>query len=519
MTTHANPGSRGAPAITFLPGRSSLLQRKCACGSPTSTLNGECAECKSKRRLQTKLAIGASNDPLEQEADRVADQVMTLHTHSVVGGAPPRIQRYVEQAPEKSETAPASVDSVLASPGRPLEPTLRQDMEQRFGHDFSRVRVHADPLANRSAQDVNANAYTVGNHVVFGAGRFGPSERGGLHLLAHELTHVVQQSQAAGVPQRVQRGSLKGPTTKPHKCGGWTCAPMGECKKPDGKSAPGTTPSTSWALTANIDVDVLTSTDINSMDDVGHAFVEFSESNGDRYTYGHYPNKLQLPSDFKPQVQGCTAHPDQTHSACVDLRIPFSLTPTQYKDALEFAQAWCIAGQPYHLLTNNCTTFVDRVVGVAGKTLPSSRGPVASGAVNADNPNTLFDAFVSQSDSAAWRQRVNGDFTGSYDYAGGKSVSFLSFELKTDNKYSVAGKYSYPGSSGDTVKGTLDGRLTFEVDPVTKLVTATVKFDWSEPGGSGKGVWTISTAGDLKGTWGHGTDSSSAGGWQLKKAP
>ena len=75
-----------------------LLQRKCACGSPTASLTGECAECKSKKRLQTKLTIGASNDPLEQEADRVADQVLAAPAHPAVSGAPPRIQRFTGQA-------------------------------------------------------------------------------------------------------------------------------------------------------------------------------------------------------------------------------------------------------------------------------------------------------------------------------------------------------------------------------------------------------------------------------------
>lgn len=175
-----------------------LLQRKCACGSPTSSLTGECAECKSRKCLQTKLAIGASNDPLEQEADRVADQVLAAPSNPAVSGAPPRIQRLKGQATGQTDTAPASVDRVLASPGRSLGPALRQDMEQRFGHDFSQVRVHSDAAAEQSARQVGANAYTMGHHIVFGAGWLAPGTQEGRRLLAHELTHVVQQSGAAG---------------------------------------------------------------------------------------------------------------------------------------------------------------------------------------------------------------------------------------------------------------------------------------------------------------------------------
>ena len=179
-----------------------LLQRKCACGSPTVSLTGECSECSSKKRLQTKLAIGASNDPLEQEADRVVDQVMAASPHSAVSSAFPHIQRFAGQATGHADPAPASVDRVLAGPGRPLDPALRQDMEQRFGYDFSRVRVHSGSAAERSAQDVNAHAYTVGHSIVFGASRFTPGTHEGRRLLAHELTHVVQQSGSAAAVQR-----------------------------------------------------------------------------------------------------------------------------------------------------------------------------------------------------------------------------------------------------------------------------------------------------------------------------
>jgi hypothetical protein len=171
-----------------------LLQRKCACGAATASLTGECRECRSIKGLQAKLAIGASNDPLEQEADRVADQVLAAPAHLAVSGASPRIQRFTGQATGQAGTAPASVDHVLAGPGTPLDPGLRQDMEQRFGHDFSRVRVHSGAAAEQSAREVGADAYTAGNRIVFGAGRFAPGTCDGRRLLAHELTHVVQQS-------------------------------------------------------------------------------------------------------------------------------------------------------------------------------------------------------------------------------------------------------------------------------------------------------------------------------------
>src|SRR2546423_4368239 len=180
-----------------------VLQRKCDCGNHM-VAGGECSDCAKKRNgIQRKLAIGASNDSFEQEADHIADQILAAPTHHSVNATPPRIQRYATQATGQTDIVPGSVDQVLAGSGRPLEPNLRRDMEQRFVHDFSRVRVHSGAAAGQSARELNARAYTVGHNIVFGAGRFAPDTQQGRHLIAHELTHVVQQ--AAGLSSTIQR--------------------------------------------------------------------------------------------------------------------------------------------------------------------------------------------------------------------------------------------------------------------------------------------------------------------------
>ena len=181
------------PAPSFTTVQAGILQRKCLCGNHTMAA-GACADCaKKKNGLQRKLTIGASHDPLEREADRVADQVLTAPAHSAVSGTSPRIQRFAGQATGEAGTVPASVDRVLASGGRPLGPALQQDMEQRFGYDFSRVCVHTGDSAEQSAREVSAHAYTAGNNIVFGAGQYEPESTAGRRLIAHELTHVVQQ--------------------------------------------------------------------------------------------------------------------------------------------------------------------------------------------------------------------------------------------------------------------------------------------------------------------------------------
>lgn len=112
-----------------------------------------------------------------------------------------------------AEPDAAQIDSVLRSSGRPLDHETRRYMESRIGFDFGKVRIHSDARAASSAKAVGALAYTVDSHVVFGTGRYAPNTSQGRRLLAHELTHVVQQSHGiarrpAGIspaPAHIQR--------------------------------------------------------------------------------------------------------------------------------------------------------------------------------------------------------------------------------------------------------------------------------------------------------------------------
>jgi hypothetical protein len=144
----------------------SSVQRKCACGNRADA-GGECAKCRQKRE-----------------------------------GA---LQRAAVSASPVNDTPPI-VHDVLRSSGRPLNEATRAFMEPRFAHDFSHVRVHTDAEAAESARAVNALAYTIGANVTFAAGQYQPTSEMGRRLLAHELTHVVQQRHAPAV---VRGASLK----------------------------------------------------------------------------------------------------------------------------------------------------------------------------------------------------------------------------------------------------------------------------------------------------------------------
>jgi hypothetical protein len=115
------------------------------------------------------------------------------------------MQRRSTHPGDRADAAPASVDRALAAPGAPLPSALRHDMEQRFGHDFSSVRVHTGAAAEQSTNDIDAQAYTVGHDVVFASGQYAPGTSHGNRLVAHELMDVVQQGDSVPLLQRRPR--------------------------------------------------------------------------------------------------------------------------------------------------------------------------------------------------------------------------------------------------------------------------------------------------------------------------
>jgi hypothetical protein len=154
--------------------------------------------------LRAKLVVGHPDDPLEREADSMAAQVMRTPGPSACGPSchcahcqdqQDHLRRSPTDNPPAAvpSVAPPIVHDVLKAPGQPLAPGLRAAMEGRFGQDFSAVRLHTGPEADHSATAVGARAYTVGSDIVFGAGQYAPATIAGQHLLAHELTHVLQQ--------------------------------------------------------------------------------------------------------------------------------------------------------------------------------------------------------------------------------------------------------------------------------------------------------------------------------------
>ena len=137
------------------------------------------------------LEIGTTSDRWERQAERLASEISTIRPAG---------------EPGRHRANPPQISRLAGRSGRPLDATTRDYMERRFDHDLGAVRIHADPQAARSARRLGARAFTVGTHVVFGTGEFTPSTAAGKRLLAHELTHVVQQAGEGG-----KQGVLEGP--------------------------------------------------------------------------------------------------------------------------------------------------------------------------------------------------------------------------------------------------------------------------------------------------------------------
>lgn len=152
--------------LSSAPLKAGFLQRKCACGTHTIVGN-KCNGCSNKQGI---------------------------------------VQRKSLNNAEHAE-APPIVHEVLKSSGQPLDESTRTFFEPRLGHDFSKVRVHTDTLAGESAEAINAAAYTVGRDIVFGRGHYAPITVYGQQLLAHELTHVIQQRNFGGsIPHNLKIG-------------------------------------------------------------------------------------------------------------------------------------------------------------------------------------------------------------------------------------------------------------------------------------------------------------------------
>ena len=248
-----DPLSHSLPGQGLLSNQEGLLQRKCACGG-TPGVDGLCAECRSKQlgfqglldqpevsryspevdagqpaptqsplpraalvgprfghhfanvrifsetsaNVRPKLTVNEPGDANEQEADRIADGLMS----TPAGSTAVPLSSSADRGPQVRSELAEQIER-LQSGGSTLSTQERAHFEPRLGHDFSRVRIHTDSPAAESARMLGAYAYTTGQDISFAAGHYSPGTPSGRRLLAHEFVHVVQQSRSS--PARHER--------------------------------------------------------------------------------------------------------------------------------------------------------------------------------------------------------------------------------------------------------------------------------------------------------------------------
>jgi len=179
-----------------------VIQR-CANGRPCAA----CAAAAADRPEQDlrRLTISRPDDPSEREAERVADCVMRTATPVLQRKCASceeeehKLHRKALDTPAVDRAAGGAVPAVVhqaleAGGGSPLDPGTRAFFEPRFGTDFEQVRIRSDRQAAEAAAAVNARAFTAAGSIYFASGEYRPQSNAGRRLLAHELTHVVQQS-------------------------------------------------------------------------------------------------------------------------------------------------------------------------------------------------------------------------------------------------------------------------------------------------------------------------------------
>lgn len=185
-----------------------VMSSALAGGPPVMQLGSSSSD---SARVQTKLEVSRPGDRYEQEADRIAEHVMSMHPDAgpassavAAGLLGPSLQRKPDGDQQTSSAQPSFLSSLGS--GQPLDRSTREFFESRFGSDLNEVRIHDGAEAAESARELNARAYTVGRDVVFGPGQYQPHTSNGRELLAHELTHTLQQRSepAPSIQRRVE---------------------------------------------------------------------------------------------------------------------------------------------------------------------------------------------------------------------------------------------------------------------------------------------------------------------------
>ncbi len=505
--------------------RAAPLQRQCACGTQVGAgASGRCPACERRKAqgLQARLAVGAVHDPLEHEAEQVADQVLRGD-----GGRRPALRQagaaLAQQAAApraaRPHAAPASVDAVLSSVGEPMAPALRSDMEQRFGHDLSRVRIHADGAAARSAQELRAHAWTVGPHIAFAPGRYAPGSAAGRHLLAHELTHVVQQG--AATPALVQRHSYD----EADPCSGaartqiddgqrMAKAAVVAARAQLGQGAPSGPMATWFLYLFGAQAEAKRAT-------IAGRFGLLEEALQQDYTY------LCPPATERPcsHAQAEMLSPDRV-AICAQRVQTFSrlgMARLLVHENVRRTQGRRSVTNINDTVTGECnmpqrgTEYVEATTDANHPVTHSCFAEKALGTQRAERAQQAQGVFGHLMRPQHGPSRWAGDMT----IESSKSTVATTVQLQLQmvgGDFVLTGNYQYAHPSSGPVQGEIVfADLRFEDPPDGERTT--IRFDWREGSATGRGYWLSAGADTLKGQWGRGMSMRDGGIWTLQPQP
>jgi hypothetical protein len=540
--------------------------------------------------IQAKLKIGQPGDIYEQEADRVADAVIRMpepqlrqqqeeeeedliQTKPLVDQITPFVQKQVEEEEEEllqTKTHSSQVTEVtsniesriqsLKGGGQPLPKVMRDFFEPRFGYDFSGIRIQTNSHAWMLNRKLNSRAFTTGKDIFFGQGQYNPGSLSGRKLLAHELTHTIQQDEMK--EKYIQRAEV------------------------DDRSCAGLT---------DIETDI--NTRVNS--DIGAARTTAGTPLNVATFLADVERRLGGRGPISPIEQFIEAMPPSKR------RIPpQSLSGTKYQGAEGAGHFWrlhtlrlahvagaavkvnsiCVGadklghffqqGYQYYLLARSMgrgTAAAESLgrsqeIGTSGLGVGTWHGStgVYSNADLAANRDglTFYDhlraspssytfnisSYISNSwneqtnpsyYSAAlarvvWRNLLNGGWRGVFNSGSSSSNTIIQVNLSATTSGLVTGTYSYTISSG-TITGVIrNGHITQRTTSVTGTSATstgapgtsssaspvsgiTINFDWQQGSLTGKGIWNSGNEQTLNGTWGTGSSDNNGGAWNIVK--
>ncbi len=512
-----------------------------------------------KSTFQAKLRIGPANDVYEREADRTADRVMRgpVPSGGISGGPSDGLVRRKCAACEEEEkktlqrkeggassgpaTAPPIVHDVLSGSGRPLDPSVRSFMEPRFGHDFGNVRIHTDSRAAESARSVNALAYTVGDTVVFGDGAYRPGTESGRRLIAHELTHVVQQG---GGGTRLQRAETD--TSK-------NCAKLSDTKSDvntkvnasiAAANAGAGKPVNAVKVVQGVRKDIGSDTSVGrtAIEDwaggLGSKKVDLPAQSSTKYSgvsYGIWSNPFFPILNPTMKVNGICIGSDKLGHFFQQGFDYFAITQTSGKtvaDAEEFGER--TEGGGFGLTTTGVFSNADLEANKQGlkfyKDLlasPSMTFDIASYISSKWNEESNPSFYEDAVGKKVWSNLLTGKWSGTFTSASGPTS--ISVDLSVTTAGAITGSYSYTGSGGAAVTGTIpSGTVTYLTSSVRGTTTfgsnttktpvsgVTLDFVWEQGGQKGKALLSSTGESKLKGTWGI-ADATGGGTWEMTR--